>query len=68
MIEYGLKIATEGIPQEDISCPECGNKYGHRRTKVCTNCEECSACCRCKRPKMIPSAEAIQNILNLGRL
>ena len=32
------------VPTEMISCPLCGRRYGHHRTKVCTSCQECSAC------------------------
>jgi ribosomal protein S27AE len=32
------------IPIEEISCPGCGRKYGHHRTKVDLKSEECSAC------------------------
>lgn len=33
-----------GIPVEEISCPGCGRKYGHHKTKVDIDSEECSAC------------------------
>lgn len=33
-----------GIPVEEISCPGCGRKYGHHKTKVDIKSEECSAC------------------------
>lgn len=32
------------VPIEEISCPGCGQKYGHHNTKVDTISEECSAC------------------------
>lgn len=34
------------IPIEEISCPGCGRKYGHHRTKVDINSQECSSCCK----------------------
>jgi hypothetical protein len=33
-----------GMPVEEISCPCCGRKYGHHKTKVDINSEECSKC------------------------
>lgn len=33
-----------GIPVEEISCPGCGRKYGHHKTKVDINSQECSKC------------------------
>lgn len=33
-----------GVPVELISCPGCGQKYGHHNTKVDTISEECSSC------------------------
>ena len=35
-----------GVPEEDVSCPGCGQIYGHHNTKVCKRCEECSSCCK----------------------
>ena len=35
-----------GIPIKEISCPGCGRKYGHHKTKVDLNSEECSSCCK----------------------
>ena len=34
------------LPQEHISCPGCGRKYGHHNTKVDIHTEECSSCCK----------------------
>lgn len=34
------------LPREDISCPECGQVYGHHKTMVETSTELCSACVR----------------------
>lgn len=33
------------IPSKEISCPGCGQKYGHHNTSVCPDCQECSKCC-----------------------
>jgi len=35
-----------GIPVEEISCPGCGQRYGHHNTKVDINSEECSSCAK----------------------
>lgn len=35
-----------GVPVENISCPGCGQKYGHHNTKVDVNTEECSKCAK----------------------
>lgn len=34
------------IPYEYISCPGCGQVYGHHNTKVDLNSEECSKCAK----------------------
>jgi len=33
-----------GIPVDEISCPGCGRKYGHHKTKVDIDSQECSKC------------------------
>lgn len=33
-----------GVPREEISCPGCGQKYGHHNTKVDSISQECSKC------------------------
>lgn len=33
-----------GIPLKEISCPSCGQKYGHHGTIVDLNSNECSSC------------------------
>lgn len=35
-----------GIPVEEISCPGCGQKYGHHKTKVDVISQECSKCAK----------------------
>jgi len=35
-----------GVPREEISCPSCGQKYGHHKTKVDTNTQECVPCAK----------------------
>ena len=32
------------VPKDMISCPGCGQRYGHHNTKVDTESEECSSC------------------------
>lgn len=34
------------IPIEEISCPGCGQRYGHHNTKVDLNSQECSSCAK----------------------
>lgn len=34
------------VPKKMISCPGCGQRYGHHNTKVDLNSEECSSCCK----------------------
>lgn len=40
-------IEKYGLPRKYVSCPGCGQLYGHHNTKGCLNCAECSKCCRC---------------------
>lgn len=58
-----------GIPVEEISCPGCGLKYGHHKTKVCSHCNECSKCCWCKdrneTPNLMNADIFIQEILEI---
>lgn len=57
------------IPLEYISCPGCGRKYGHHKTKVDTISEECSACCKEWRPKekvnLVDATYFIEKILEI---
>lgn len=46
-----------GVPRKYVSCPGCGQMYGHHNTKVCSYCEECSKCCSCKTKENHISAE-----------
>ena len=52
-----------GVPKEEISCPGCGRRYGHHKTKVCRNCEECSSCCRCGAQDLVDADIFIKQIL-----
>lgn len=58
-----------GIPVEEISCPGCGQKYGHHNTKVDINSQECSACAkefrRVKDLDLVSAKEFIENILEI---
>jgi len=57
-------IEKYGMPREHVSCPGCGQVYGHHNTKVCKNCEECSLCCMCKTPNLVKAEQFIkENIL-----
>lgn len=55
-----------GIPVEEISCPGCGRKYGHHRTKVDINSQECSKCALDfgrKKVEMVDATYFIEEIL-----
>lgn len=56
-----------GVPIEEIACPGCGQKYGHHKTKVCSNCSECSKCCGClkrsEKQNLWDADEFIKNVL-----
>ncbi len=41
---YNIIDKKYHVPIENISCPGCGQKYGHHNTKVDINSEECSSC------------------------
>lgn len=43
MIIYNID-KKYGVPVDEISCPGCGRKYGHHKTKVDINSQECSNC------------------------
>ena len=46
-------IKKYGLPREHVSCPSCGQLFGHHNTKVCLNCEECSKCCSCAKKDFV---------------
>lgn len=72
MVEYDEVDKVYGVPKEEISCPSCGFKYGHHRTKVDKNSEECSKCAIEKYGKdkvdLISAAVFIQEILGYNPL
>lgn len=35
-----------GVPREEISCPDCGQIYGHHNTKVDVESELCGPCAK----------------------
>lgn len=39
------------VPIEEISCPGCGQRYGHHNTKVDIHSQECSSCVKEFRDK-----------------
>jgi hypothetical protein len=41
-------VERYGLPRKYVSCPVCGQVYGHHNTGVCSVCEECSTCCTCE--------------------
>lgn len=53
------------VPLEEISCPGCGQIYGHHNTKVDLNSSECSTCVRYRNDKtdFVTAKEFIENIL-----
>jgi hypothetical protein len=56
------------IPIEEISCPGCGRRYGHNRTKVDTISQECSSCVKqfgYKEFNLVDSTDYIENFLNI---
>lgn len=64
-----------GIPKEEISCPSCGLKYGHHKTKVCKKCELCTSCVKdsspcdiCKDKEIITAKDFIENVLGFQPL
>lgn len=51
------------VPIEEISCPGCGQRYGHHNTKVCEECAECSTCCWCDDKTLISPEEFIEEVI-----
>lgn len=60
------------IPIEEISCPGCGRKYGHHRTKVDIRSQECSACATEFIPKddleLVEATYFIEEILGYKKM
>jgi hypothetical protein len=63
---FGSIDQDTGIPDEYVSCPGCGHKYGYRGRRACTNCDECEPCHKrreqqqanpCTAPNYISGAE-----------
>ena len=56
-----------GVPVEEISCPGCGQKYGHHNTKVDINTQECSSCAkeRGEELNLTSAKDFIENILEI---
>lgn len=56
---------------KDISCPGCGQKYGHHNTKVDINSEECSKCAKdlgYKDVELVKSDKFIEEFLEIKPL
>ena len=53
------------IPLEEISCPGCGQKYGHHNTKVDIVSQECSKCCKSRdeEVEMVSAKFFIESVL-----
>ena len=58
------------IPVEEISCPGCGRRYGHHRTKVDILSQECSKCAKERGGEMdlVDSTYFIEEILEIKPL
>lgn len=55
-----------GVPNKEISCPSCGQVYGHHNTKVDINSEECSKCATdmaFENIKLVSATEFIEKYL-----
>ena len=46
------------VPVELISCPGCGRRYGHHKTKVDLISQECSICCKENNYKKVDLMDA----------
>ena len=59
-----------GIPIKEISCPGCGQKYGHHNTNVDLNTEECSSCAKERGGdlNLVSSKYFIESILGIKQL
>lgn len=57
-------ITKYGVPKEEVSCPGCGQIYGHHNTKVDVNSQECSTCAKDYEDKeLIDAQDFITNVL-----
>ena len=60
------------IPIEEISCPGCGQKYGHHNTKVDIKSEECSACAKefreSKELELVEASYFIEQVLGYQKM
>ncbi len=57
-----------GVALEEISCPGCGRRYGHHRTKVDITSQECSACVKergFKEFELVDAKYFIEDILGI---
>jgi hypothetical protein len=60
-----------GVPVEEISCPGCGRKYGHHKTKVDINSQECSSCVKIfgyTDVKLVDAKYFIEKILGIVKV
>jgi hypothetical protein len=55
------------VPVEEISCPGCGQKYGHHNTNVDLISQECSKCCKSRDDvvEMVSAKFFIESILEI---
>lgn len=54
------------VPVEEISCPCCGQRYGHDGTGVDLNSEECSECVEeygYEDVRLVSAEDFIENVL-----
>lgn len=57
---------TYGVPLSEISCPGCGQKYGHHNTKVDVVTQECSSCVKERggdQDDLVTAQDFIENTL-----
>lgn len=56
-----------GVHIKDISCPGCGRRYGHHKTKVDTISRKCSSCVKQQsytEVNLVSAEEFIQGLLS----
>lgn len=45
-------VKKYGLPRKEVSCPSCGQLYGHHNTLVDEISEECAPCARVYKKPM----------------
>jgi hypothetical protein len=66
---YGEEIdEVYGIPKSEISCPDCGRKYGHHKTLVDIKTQICSSCLKNRIEEGLLSDLLMLNIILLKQI